>query len=251
MPNEVDQFLDDVSGKKEDPFKSESSDPFEKTAEVKSEPEAEVKEEKPLPFHKDPKVQKFIEKEVAKKLAEIKPTSTQQEVKDEIEEVLIRVIGNDTPEKVQAVKDMKRVLSGLEEKGAQKAISTLKKQEEDEREAERQALDVLSSGLESIEESFGIDITSNAPAAKKTRNEFIELVKRMSPKGPDGQIVQFPDLLETWSVFQDMNKSKSAPSRAKDLASRGMARSSDASIAPSTGDKSWNAVDKMFSKLSN
>lgn len=250
MKNEVDNFLEDVNKKNDDPFTPEVADPFEKKEETKVEPETttEGKEEKPLPFHKDPKVQRFIEKEVAKKLGEIKPNSTQQEVKDEIEEVLIRVIGNDTPEKVAAVKDMKRILSGIEDKGAQKALTTIQKQQTDEREAEEKAVEELNEGLEGIQQTFNVDITSNSPAAKKTRSEFIEFIKRVSPKDSEGQIVQFPDLQETWTVFQDVNKSKT-PSRAKQLVTRSMDRSADASSAPTTTDNSWGAVDKAFSKF--
>lgn len=252
MANEVDSFLEDISPKKDDPFKEESSDPFEKTApKAEEKVEEEVKEEKPLPFHKDPKVQRFIEKELTRKMGELKtsqPQATAAEVKDEADEILTRIIGNDTPEKVSAIRDFKRYLSSLEEKGAEKAISQLQKKQEEERQAEVEAREELDRGFDSIEETYGVDISSNSPLAKKMRNEFVDFIKRVSPKDENGEVVQFPDLMETFALFQDMNKAKT-PSRAKEAASRSMARSNDASTVPVNDDKSWKAVDKLFSKF--
>ncbi len=251
MNDEVDKFLEET-GKNNDPFTPESEDPFKSSVSDKKEVE-EKAEDKPLPFHKDPKVQRFIEKELEKRISGLKLTSSSnivQEVKDEMDDVLARIIGNDTPEKVSAIKDLKKVLNGLEEKGAQKALTTLQKQQEDARLEEKKAMDELNQGFESIEESYSIDLTSNAPAAKKMRTDFIDFIKRISPKDEDGEVSQLPDMNEAFALFQDMNKSK-VSSKAKDLSSRSMARSSDASNAPVSGDKSWKAVDRIFSKLSS
>lgn len=256
--NEVDNFLGETKdGVKEvkiqdDPFKQEA-DPFDmkiEAKETKAEDKEEV-EEKPLPFHKDPKVQRFIEKEIAKRIGEIKPEDkTTEEIKDEADELLIRIIGNDTPEKVAAVKDFKKYLQGLEEKGAERAISRLQEQEIAARREEEQALETLNSGFENIEQNYNVDLSSNSPVAKKTRSEFIDFIRRVSPKDEDGEITSFPDLNETFALFQEIGKNK-VPSnaRAKQLSSRSMDRSVEASGAPQSDDKSWKAVDRIFGKL--
>lgn len=253
MENEVDKFLGNVSETKEDPFKKEETDPFKKEEVTPEEPVEEVvEEEKSLPFHKDPKVQKFIEKEISKRLASVPPTEVERfnEETNEADEILTRIIGNDTPEKIRAIKDFKGYLGSLEEKGAQRALQQLQYEQQREVEQDRQAEDELSDGFDNIEQTFNVDLSSNAPIARKMRNEFIDFITRVSPKDEDGQVQSFPDLEETFTLFQELNKKTQVPSRAKELASRSMARSSEASSAPVAGDKSWRAVDKLFGKLS-
>lgn len=250
----VDEFLAGLNEPEVDPFKNEAGDPFKKSESIqKEEVEDTEEEERPLPFHKDPKVQRYIEKEIAKKISTIQPTETERFVrettndKDEADEILTRIIGNDTPEKKAAVADFKRYLASLEEKGASRAIQQLEYQQQEELQAEVEAQDELSQGFENVEETFGVDITSNTPLARKTRNDFIDFIKRVAPKNEDGEVVGYPDFEQTFQLFQE-NTKRPTNSRAKDLAARSMSRSSDASAAPVTG-KTWADVDKLFGKL--
>lgn len=247
----VEDFLSGLGKAKEDPFKS--TDPFATLGEepVTEEDTNEVEEEKSLPFHKDPKVQKFIEKEVGKRMADIKPAMqpVSKETGDEITDVLTRIIGNDTPEKQAAVKDFHKVLSGLEEKGAQKALAQLAQQAQQERDKDTQAQQELEDSFTDIEDSYGVDLSSNTATARKTRSDFVEFVRQVAPKNSEGEVIGFPDMNAAFEVFQERNKRN--PVRAKQLASNGMTRSSDASAAPVVADKSWKGVEKLFSKLSN
>lgn len=249
MPNELDDFLKDVKGDTQDPFIQAV------TPETKSEDE-EVKEEKPIPFHKDPKVQRFIEKEVQKKLQDFKPSEADRfsadtkDSSDEITDVLTRIIGNDTPDKLSAIKDFKKVLIDREERGAQRALEQLNIQAQEEREAEVEAEQELAQGFENVEEQFGVDLTSNTAQARKERSEFVDFIRRVAPKNEDGDVTQFPDLTETYYLYKETKKSPTA-SRAKELSSRSMSRSSEATAPTQSTDRSWNAVDKIFSKFSN
>ena len=258
MSNEVEDFLNTVKGEvKDDPFKPESKDPFENISskeEVKADDKGEKEEdEKPIPFHKDPKILKFIEKEVSKKLAEQAPSEEQRfkeeigDKEDEITSVLTRIIGNDTPEKLSAINDFKKVLLAREDKGAEKALKYFQEQQEQEEQVYKEAENEVEQGFENIEEQFGIDLDS--PQSSKTRNDFIDFVQRISPKDSEGNIVEYPDFVETFSVFQDINKKTVSNSRNKELASKSISRSTDASNAPVSGDKSWKAVEKLFNKL--
>lgn len=255
MKNEVDDFLAGLDNSpKEDPFKPEGEDPFKIESKEKTE-EGESKEDKPLPFNKDPKVLKFIEKEIGKRMAEIKPVAAapsneSRQDSDDISEVLSRIIGNDTPEKVAAAKDFRKALSALEEKGAQKALRQFQESAEEEKRKEDESKEELRSGLEGIEEQFGVDLTSNVPAARKSRIEFMEYVTKIAPKDADGEIIAFPDLPAAFEEFQEKSKrSGGSSSRAKDLSARSMSRSSDASAAPKPVDNSWKAVDRIFDKI--
>ena len=254
----VNEFLGDLANDgNKDPINATPDESlFEGGDETPKEEETkeEVKEEKPIPFHKDPKVQRFIEKEISKRIADAQPKEVEKFVEDlgadEIDDVLTRIIGNDSPEKIAAIRDFKKVLLEREEKGAQKALDYFERQRENEVMEERKAEEELQTGFENIEEEFGVDITSSTPTARKTRSEFIDFVKRVAPKDSDGDILDYPDFMETFQLFQDTRKSTpEGNNRAKDLASRGMQKGGDASELPIQEDKSWNAVERILSKL--
>lgn len=244
----IDEFLGGLNKSPENPF--ESKDPFAVEAEETEDKGEEKVEEKPLAFHRDPKVLKFIEKEVEKRTRDLKPTDAPKAVdsEDEFTEVLTRVIGNDTPEKVQAVKDMRKVFGSLEERGAQKALAQIQAQAQQRIEEDKAAQEELESSFEDIEESYGVDLTSNTPAARKLDTEFRNYIRKIAPKNADGDVAAFPDLTAAFETFQELQK-RPSNNRAKELASRGMSRSNDASSAPVNTDKSWKGVEKLFNKL--
>lgn len=237
----VGDFLKDI--------KTEDKDVFNQPVEVKKEVE---EAEKPIPFNQDPKIAKFIEREVEKKLKDYQPTETerfQEETKeqsDDILETLTRIVGNDTPEKISAVKDLRRALGGLEEKGAQRALQQLQEEAQEERQAEVDAQNELADGFADIESTFNVDLTSQK--AQDERSKFVDFIKEVAPKDDDGQVVEYPDLVATYKLFKQVNKPDN--SKAKDLASRGMNASKDATLAPTGQGKSWSDVDKFFNSLS-
>lgn len=249
----VEEFLGDIGKSQEDPFKS--TDPFapqEETTQEETIPAEEDKAEKQMPFHKDPKILRFIEKEVAKRTPKPSEEIRPSQDGDEVTSVLERIIGNDSPEKVQAVKDFRKVLGGLEEKGAQRALAQLQQQADQERQAEVQAQEQLDNSFEEIEESHSVDLSSNTPQARKLRSEFVDYIRDIAPKNEDGEVASFPDIPAAWSRFQ-RNEQRAAPTnaKAKELASRGMTRSTDATVAPKQVDKSWRGIDKLFGNLTN
>lgn len=250
--NELDDFLSSVGNEPEaDPFNIVAEDPLEPVAAEKA--DTVVKEEV-VPFNKDPKIQRFIEKELDKRIAQLKPTETEKFTKetapesDEMSNVLTRIIGNDTPEKLSAIKDFKKALGDIEEKGAQRALKQLAEESEKEAQRDEEAQNELVEGFESIEDTFKIDLTSDK--ATKLRSEFIDFIATIAPKDRDGNITEYPDFEGTYRLFEK-NRRPESNNRAKDLASRSMARSSDATTTTQNTDRSWKAVDKLFDKLSN
>lgn len=250
----VEQFLGDIGQPKEDPFKS--ADPFATKEEVKPDEDNEEADDKPVPFHRDPKVLRFIEKEVGKRITQTKPSAevhtARQDDTDEVTAVLERIIGNDTAEKVQAVKDFRKVLGNLEDKGAQRAFEKIQEQSQAQVERERQAKEELDESFESIEETYNVDLSSNTSHARKTRTEFVDYIRKIAPKNEEGEVSSFPDIPAAWEEFQERSK-RIAPSntQAKALASRGVARSTDASAAPKTTGRSWRDIDKLFGNLTS
>lgn len=253
MPNEVDDFLKEVGEEaKPDPFVKNDSDPLGST--TKSDVRAEDKtDDKPLPFHKDPKVQRYIEKEIGKRIKDIRPSEVQQFAKDvgvtedELTETLIEIIGNDTPQKASAVKKFRAQLENLKKAGAEQALSEIRQQSEAEQAEQVEAEEELRSAFDNIEEEFDVDLTSNTTVARKERSDFIDFIKRVSPKDSNGDVTQYPDFQETWKLFQSTKKPVADNKRAKDISSRSMERSSDASTPPK--GNTWKDVDRLFQKL--
>ena len=239
----VDEFLGDIDKEGKDAIGIETP------ALPKEEVKEETVEEKPIPFHKDPKVQRYLDKEIAKRMAELEPVAKEEPSTGDIDEVLARIIGNDTPEKISAIKDFKRVLLEREDRGAEKAIEVMQAEREQEAQEEAEADEELMEGFDNIEDSFGVDITSDRPTARKLRGEFINFIRKVAPKNDEGEVVEFPDLEQTFDAFQSTRPIAASTSRAKELASRGGERGSNAETAPVQEDKSWHAVDRIFEKL--
>lgn len=261
----VEQFLNELSGGKDkDPFKS--TDPFAAVAaeEGTAPAEEEPKDEKPLAFHKDPKVQRFIDKKVAQALKDAKPPVAevrpfQEAISGDAGDVVAaftEIIGNDTPEKVRALKALEKTLSSVDERAATKAIERFKEQTQAEQqrqaEEEAQAQQELDDSFEDIEETYNVDLSSNTAQARKMRGEFVEYIRKISPKNEAGEVMGFPDLPAAFEEFQERQKRPNpAATRAKALASRGMERSNDASVTPTGQGKSWKDIDKLFNNLSS
>lgn len=249
MPNEknaVVDFLNEVSPPK-DIFKEETQ--IENTEEP-------VVEEKAVPFHKDPKVQRYVERQIEKALKD-RP-SVEREFKEavssDVKDVIgafTTIIGNDTPEKVKALEALEKTLNGADERASTKAIERFQKQMQEEQqratEADVKAQNELDDYFDEIEETYNVDLSSNSTSAKKMRADFIEYVRKIAPKNEQGEVAQFPDLVNAFETFQERQQ-RAPATRAKELASRGMTRSGDASNAPVTG-KSWKDVDAYFDKL--
>lgn len=246
--NAVLDFLNDVT---------DSKDIFSEKSAIETQENTVQDEDKAVPFHKDPKVQRYVEKQIEKALGS-KPQTVEQkqetvssDVKDVVE-AFTALIGNDTPEKVRALEKLEKTLNGSDERASAKAIERFQKQIEDQKhqqtEAEKAAQDELDSYFDDIEETYDVDLSSNAASAKKLRSEFIEYVRKIAPKDENGEVKAFPDLLASFEVFQEQNKKQAMPNRTKELASRGLTRSADTASAAPQG-RSWKDVDRHFDKL--
>ncbi len=249
----LENFLGELGGEK-DSFEENPDDPFAKQeAKVEDKVEDEAND-KPLPFHKDPKVQKFIDKQVEKRLEQLekslpkKETIETSKADDEVNDVLTRLIGNDTPEKVSMVKEFRSILERGTERAKAEALAELDQRQQREVDADREAETELENAFDDIEETYDVDITSNNPLARKTRQEFVSFVERIAPKDRDGDIVDYPDMLSAWETYSELKKSTASPSRAKELASRSMARSTEVANKPQER-VNWDTVDSFVESL--
>lgn len=261
--NVVEDFLGNLKGdESNDPFTKDVEDPFASSIREDKKEESGSDDEgdsKPLPYHQDPKLQRYIQKEIAKGISQNRPSATQNatenfvretsKTNEEADEILTRIIGNDTPEKRQAVSDFKKYLSSIKEDARASTLAELQQREQAERTEETNAQNELLSGFETIEDQFGVDLTSNTPRAEKIRGDFVDFIRRVSPKDAEGNVVAYPDLVETFTLFQENLKRTSTNSRAKDLSSRSMSRSAEAKANPTPADQSWKGVERELSRL--
>lgn len=240
--NVVDEFLNQVNGEDQNLAKEEN--PFNNLEiEQKEVPVVEQEEEKPIAYHEDPKLRRYIEKEVAKATANLTPKE-EQRFKEEVKEdgfikAFEAIIGNDTPEKVNALRMLKDEVEDIRQEAR-----SAKEERYAEKQADIEAEQELTQGFEDIEDNFNVDLTAN----KKLRSDFIDFIERVAPKDSNGDIREYPDFQETFKLFQEINK-KAPNNRAKDLASRSMTRSSETSAIPAPTDTSWRGVEKFFSTL--
>lgn len=233
----VKRFLSEFDNKGEqNPFEENTDNPFEHL-DTKEETSETAREEKSLPFNQDPKVQKYLNKELNKLRDELtqqiqppKAEVPKNEDTASVVDAFSAIIGNDTPEKVAALRALEKALDNADQRASTKAVEHLDSLRQQEALAERQAEAELAEAFDSIEDTFGVDLMSDTATARKTRAEFVTYVERIAPKDRNGNIADYPDMTAAWETFAEIRKGQQQPSRAKDLASRGVSRSSDAQV---------------------
>jgi len=153
---------------------------------------AEVAEdaEKRIPYFKDEKVQKFIQKEIKKGLEGYK--SSEQTFKEEVSQgepkfisSLEKIIGNDTPEKIQALKDLKEDWSGMSRQAKSEALKEiLEAQQEAERklkEAQEETERKLKEAQEEAQQEAKIEwmaLQADRELENRARDHEIEEMQR-------------------------------------------------------------------------
>lgn len=157
---------------------------------------------------------------------------------DDVDPRLVRMYGADN---IEAAKLHQELLNDAESRAEERALTRMKSSQAEEAAQEREYQTFITGELEAIEDAFDVDLTSNAPAARKTRSEFLDLVEKLSPKDAGGDVVGFADFESTWDVYQSRKKEAPA-SRAKEVAARTMQKSGNpapAQQAPTPGFDGW------------
>ena len=248
MANEVDDFLGSMNEENQEFI--DNRNPLDDVIDdTEAKDVQQVKEEKSVPFHKDPKVQRFIEKEIAKRLEKVNEVDTfKRQVDEDEDDYYVRLIGNDTPEKVAMIREAKAREEKQLQLAEERAFNRLSKAQQDAIEAKRQADEQLTNAIEDIEETFNVDLTSKDPVAKKTRVDFMKFVEKIAPKNRNGEISEYPDMVSAFETWKDMRRSTQTTTRAKDIASRSMGNSG--SEAPAVQEKvTFENLDGIFDRM--
>lgn len=146
-----------------------------------------------------------------------------KETDQDVDGSLITLYGDDENGR-KAAQITQSLLNKTKEEAREEALNMFR--EEQQREAEevgthQQELDDM---LEDIEDEFNVDLTSNTPMTNKMRQDFYILLEKMSPKNRNGEVTDYADPIATWEMLQLQKKPDN--SRAKDLSTRSMVKSS-------------------------
>lgn len=148
----------------------------------------------------------------------------------------------DSPESRASWNLQKEILEDYGRKVKEETINEFR--EEQARAAEEQARleSLIDTNLEDVEDEFGVDLTSGSPAAKKARKEFLEEVKRMSPKDENGDIVAFADFTSVYESYKDRKAKTAAPdnARQKEISSRSMVQPGQTAPVQRQRTSGWN-----------
>lgn len=253
----INKFLGEFGEDNKNGFETEAENPFETTEQVTptEEPVEEPKTRRNLSYSEDPKVQKYVKKEISKALEEYQKTLPKQEVaqNEDIPSVVAAftsIIGNDTPEKVAALSSLEKALNNVDNRASQIAVKKIEEIQSQQTLEDEQAEEEVSDALDEIETKFDVDITSSNKSAIAKRVDFLKYVEKIAPKDKDGNITAYPDMVSAYETFEELQKSKQTPSRSKELASRSMARSSETTVSPQRRP-TWDAADEFIASLKN
>lgn len=241
------QFFEPVKAKEPNEEKEEAQ---EETKPEKEEDSEEQPEKRPNRQERRQERNKFFEEQLAKKDTMLEQLQTellrrnQSDSKEEVDTRLTRLFG-DTPEGKEASRIVSELLKETEER-AVAPYRELTQSQREEAESEARFGEQISEGLATVEDTFGIDLTSRT--SQKVRAEFLDFVDELSP---EDSLVNFP---KAWELFQSNQKAPrdmATIERKKEIASRSIQRSSPArpdvtKLEPMSFDKVETLWGKMF-----
>jgi len=189
------------------------------------------------PFHKHPRWQK-MQKELRelrelKTKAETTPAPAPAASTTEVPVEWLQMYG-DTDDTRKAWAHQSSINEKLVQQAEERAYNRMKTEFENRQSQEKQFEQMIESNFEEIEDSFGVDLSSNTPAARKARTEFLELVQKLSPKDASGAITAYADFPSTWEIYAARQEKPNANTN-KTLSARGGASSNN--VAPAAEER--------------
>ena len=207
----------------------------EKKPEVKEVPKEEVKTEEDDTTPKERRYRRLEkryqeEREAnialaarAKALSEMDKFS--QEVGDSVHPDIAKMFDSSEVGKENALR-LSKVLKETRSEAKEEAIREFEERQTKVLEEQKSYEKVIDNELESLEDKFNVDLTSDSPKARKTRREFLELIQKVSPKDESGEIIGYADFDSTFDMYQKTkSEEKVDNSRREEIADRSMRRS--------------------------
>ncbi len=139
-----------------------------------------------------------------------------------------------SPEAESAWKVQEKLLQKHTEIAEERAVERIKAEQQKSLDEQKKHESFIDSQFEALEDTYDVDLTSNAPGARKMRNEFIELVQKLSPKDERGEITGYPDFESTFEIYKnsrEKEKSTELQTRQKEISTRTMQKAGSPSLA--------------------
>lgn len=224
MNEELKDFLKDIPSDEQRVNDLLTGDP-ENPAEEAAAKETSEKEDEPYKNRRHRRLESQLQQERearirAEALAQGRSETQKFAQEAGVDERLFKIFTNDDVGKSGAA-TLAEMLKEVEARAEANALTKLKQEQEQSVKEQQQFEKVIETELEAIEDEHNVDLTSDAPAARKMRREFLEKVQKLSPKDSEGTITSYADFGAVWEEFQESRK-KPDNSRQKDLASRSM-----------------------------
>ncbi len=255
--NAVNEFIDALKAENGNDKLLENMLPQAKEQNQQPEEGQEKEEPEKVGFHKDPKVQRYIEKMVSKRVSEAvtqMPKQEQERIQDNPDELrdlvdsFTKIVGNDKPENAELVKRFGETMQSFRDRSlqAQEVVEARNQEVQQEKEAEEE----LNTGFEEIDEEFGVDLWEEKN--RKLKGQFLDYVEDIAHKDRNGEIDEFPDIVGAYKSFVKTSKRENPTLMAKDLADRSGTKSSSGAgdSKPQeriTFDNIGDKIDRMFS----
>lgn len=130
-----------------------------------------------------------------------------------------KIYGTDTPEAILATDLLKKAIIGSREDAKNAALAEFQAKQQQEFNQKRELASKLSSFVDDIEDTYGVELTQNQ------EKSFLTLLTKMSPKDKDGNVTSYADHHTVYEVFQERLKSQGSNNKAKELSARSMVQS--------------------------
>lgn len=237
--SEIDEFFKGLPSQDKTAADVFQDKPKDDTEEVP--PKAEEIEEEPRKNRQHRRLEEKLQRERESNIALAERIKVLSEVEDSKREALadgldpdfIRVFG-DSDQGREVARIMANKISAAQEATEQRTIQRIEAKQAQAIEEQKQYESLIDSELEALEDEYNVDLTSDAPKARKERREFLELIQNLSPKDSNGTITGYADFGSTFDIYQKtrtQDKSPETITRQKELASRSMQRSSQSNPA--------------------
>lgn len=243
-PNEIDKFFGDLPSEDKD-----IADIFDEKPETVAKPKEgeDIPAKEPRKNHQHRRLEKQLAEEREARIRAEAIAQTRAENRNEsqgasVDERLYRIFSNDDIGKAGAA-TLAELLRETHTKAKEEALEEIQQRIATEQTQQREFESFIDNELESIEEDYDVDITSDAPAARKMRHELRALVEKLSPKDENGLLTGYADFKETFELYQARKeKAADTTSRAKEVAARSMAKPGSTAPAPqqpTPGFRGW------------
>lgn len=260
--NEVNKFFEELPSEDK-----QEADIFNTNPTEKVEPEIPVKEEgdeEPRKNRRHRRIEAQLQEERETSIALNERVRTLSEMLQErntdkstmaVDERLARLFGADENGK-EISRHFTQILADTKTEAEENALNRFNQQQQQVVEQQKEYESFIDDQLESLEDEHGVDLTSDAPKARKARREFLEMVQDLSPKDRDGTITDYADFGSTFDVYQRTHTEKPDESinRRKEIASRSMQRSGNsggyeqAPTGPMTFARAKEQINKMMNQ---